>query len=102
MIAANVDRTARNPNLRWWRGELWLIENMEATGVPVSVQVGATLNFLAGHVRRAPSWIQRFGIEWVYRMYAEPTRLVGRYWSNGLFALRMLLRSASPVTAVAA
>jgi N-acetylglucosaminyldiphosphoundecaprenol N-acetyl-beta-D-mannosaminyltransferase len=76
------------------KGELWLVENMEATGVPVSVQVGATLNFLAGHVKRAPRWIQRLGIEWIYRLYAEPTRLLGRYWSNGWFALRMLLRDA--------
>jgi N-acetylglucosaminyldiphosphoundecaprenol N-acetyl-beta-D-mannosaminyltransferase len=76
------------------KGELWLVENMQATGVPVSVQVGATLNFLAGNVKRAPRWIQRLGIEWVYRLYAEPKRLLGRYWSNGLFALRMLARDA--------
>ncbi len=76
------------------KGELWMQENCAATEVPVSVQVGATLNFLAGHVKRAPRWIQKCGIEWVYRMYAEPGRLAGRYWRNGLFAIRMLLRDA--------
>jgi N-acetylglucosaminyldiphosphoundecaprenol N-acetyl-beta-D-mannosaminyltransferase len=76
------------------KGELWMQENCAATEVPVSIQVGATLNFLAGHVRRAPMWIQRLGIEWVYRLWAEPKRLFGRYWSNGLFALRMLFRDA--------
>lgn len=76
------------------KGELWIAENCKATEVPASVQIGATFNFLAGHVKRAPGWIQKLGIEWIYRMYAEPKRLVGRYWWNGLFALRMLFRDA--------
>src|SRR5262249_59915404 len=67
------------------KGELWLIENMEAAGVPVSVQVGATLNFLAGHIKRAPRWIQRLGIGWGYRLYAEPARLLRRHWSHWPF-----------------
>jgi N-acetylglucosaminyldiphosphoundecaprenol N-acetyl-beta-D-mannosaminyltransferase len=76
------------------KGECWIAENVQALGVPVCAQVGATLNFLAGHVQRAPAWIQKLGIEWVYRLYAEPSRLFGRYWNNGLFALRMLARDA--------
>jgi N-acetylglucosaminyldiphosphoundecaprenol N-acetyl-beta-D-mannosaminyltransferase len=76
------------------KGELWLAEHGEALGVPVTVQVGASLDFVAGRVPRSPAWMQRVGLEWVYRLWREPRRLVGRYWANGMFALRMLARDA--------
>ena len=69
------------------KGELWVAEHGEALGVPVTVQIGASLDFVAGRVRRSPRWMQRVGLEWVYRLWREPRRLVGRYFSNGLFAL---------------
>jgi N-acetylglucosaminyldiphosphoundecaprenol N-acetyl-beta-D-mannosaminyltransferase len=72
------------------KGELWLAGHAEALGVPVTVQIGASIDFVAGRVRRSPRWMQRVGLEWVYRLWREPRRLVGRYYSNGLFALRML------------
>jgi N-acetylglucosaminyldiphosphoundecaprenol N-acetyl-beta-D-mannosaminyltransferase len=74
------------------KGELWLAEHGEALGVPVTVQVGASLDFVAGRVPRSPRWMQRVGLEWVYRLWREPRRLVRRYISNGLFALGMLAR----------
>lgn len=40
---------------------------------------GASIDFVAGHRRRAPKWMQRTGTEWLYRMCAEPRRLVRRY-----------------------
>lgn len=76
------------------KGELWLAEHGEELGVPVTVQIGASLDFVAGRVPRSPRWMQRVGLEWVYRLWREPRRLVGRYWANGLFALRMLARDA--------
>jgi N-acetylglucosaminyldiphosphoundecaprenol N-acetyl-beta-D-mannosaminyltransferase len=72
------------------KGELWLAEHVEALGVPVTVQIGASIDFVAGRVPRSPRWMQRVGLEWVYRLWREPRRLVGRYYSNALFALRML------------
>jgi N-acetylglucosaminyldiphosphoundecaprenol N-acetyl-beta-D-mannosaminyltransferase len=75
------------------KGELWMAENAAATGAPASVQIGATVDFLAGRVPRAPRWIQRIGFEWAYRLYREPRRLFLRYWHNGLFLLKMLVRS---------
>ncbi len=74
------------------KGELWLAENREALGVPACVQIGGSLDFLAGRVRRAPSFLQRLGLEWAYRIYREPTRLAPRYLNNALFALKMLAR----------
>jgi N-acetylglucosaminyldiphosphoundecaprenol N-acetyl-beta-D-mannosaminyltransferase len=76
------------------KGELWLAENYLRLGVPVSVQVGAALDFVAGRVPRSPRLLQRVGMEWAYRLYREPLRLTTRYARNAWFALRMLARDA--------
>jgi N-acetylglucosaminyldiphosphoundecaprenol N-acetyl-beta-D-mannosaminyltransferase len=70
------------------KGELWVAERLERLGVPVSVQLGATLDFVAGRVRRSPKWMQKAGLEWVYRMAQEPRRLAGRYLDNILFVVK--------------
>lgn len=41
--------------------------------------VGATIDFLAGSVRRSPAWVQRANLEWAYRITLEPRRMFGRY-----------------------
>lgn len=74
------------------KGEVWVAENYQDLNVPVTIQIGATLDFLAGRVPRAPRWIQRIGLEWAYRMLQEPRRLMGRYFQNGLFVAKMLMR----------
>lgn len=76
------------------KGEFWLSENLASTGVPVGVQVGASLDFVAGRVPRAPRWLQRAGLEWAYRTWREPSRLAPRYARNAAFLLRMLARDA--------
>lgn len=77
------------------KGEIWLAENCERLEVPVSVQVGASLDFMAGRVKRSPRWLQRVGLEWAYRLYREPTRLATRYRDNGLFAMQQLARDVT-------
>jgi N-acetylglucosaminyldiphosphoundecaprenol N-acetyl-beta-D-mannosaminyltransferase len=72
------------------KGELWLAENFESLGVPVVVNVGASLDFAAGRVQRAPRWVQRLGMEWAFRMSLEPRRLAPRYARNGAFLIRMV------------
>ena len=74
------------------KGEVWMAEHGQALGVPVSVQIGASLDFLAGKVQRSPRWIQRVGFEWAYRLSREPGRLTSRYSRNALFAFRKLAR----------
>ena len=45
--------------------------------------VGAAFDFLAGTVKQAPAWMQRSGLEWLYRLIQEPRRLWRRYiWNN--------------------
>ena len=59
--------------------EKWINMNYRETGVPFSIGVGATIDFLAGTFKRAPGWMQKTGTEWIFRMLQEPKRLVKRY-----------------------
>ena len=61
------------------KAEKWISMNYQSLGVPVSMGVGATIDFLAGQVKRAPVWMQRVGLEWVFRLLQEPARLGPRY-----------------------
>ncbi len=61
------------------KAEKWIARHYLALGVPVVIGVGATIDFLAGRVKRAPVWIQRGGVEWIYRLCQEPRRLFKRY-----------------------
>jgi N-acetylglucosaminyldiphosphoundecaprenol N-acetyl-beta-D-mannosaminyltransferase len=74
------------------KGELWIAEHLDELEVPACVQVGATLDFVAGKVRRAPKLHQKIGMEWAYRMWQEPGRLVPRYSRNMAFIARAILR----------
>ena len=70
------------------KGEIWLSRHVEELGIPVSVQIGASLDFAAGRLSRAPRWMQRIGCEWLYRLYQEPKRLFRRYLTDAMFLLR--------------
>jgi exopolysaccharide biosynthesis WecB/TagA/CpsF family protein len=77
------------------RQELWLSRWHAASGARLGVGVGAFLDFQAGKVSRAPRWMNRVGVEWVYRLCREPTRLWRRYvLGNPAFIARVLLDRA--------
>lgn len=59
--------------------QLWLRQYQIALGVPVSMGIGSSLDYLAGRLMRAPVWMQRAGLEWLYRLAQEPRRLWRRY-----------------------
>jgi N-acetylglucosaminyldiphosphoundecaprenol N-acetyl-beta-D-mannosaminyltransferase len=60
----------------------------------VLIGVGASLDFIAGTIRRAPRWMSRLSLEWLYRLVREPRRLAYRYlWKDPRF-LAILLRTA--------
>ena len=59
--------------------ELWMGRNASRLEVPVMIGIGGTFNFIAGRVKRAPKWVQRTGVEWIYRIIQEPGRLWKRY-----------------------
>ncbi len=56
------------------RQERWMQRWSAALGVPVSIGVGGSFDVLAGRVPRAPRWMQRVGLEWLYRISREPRR----------------------------
>jgi alpha-1,3-mannosyltransferase len=71
--------------------EIWLADNLTATGCKLGFGVGALFDFMSAEVPRAPLWIQRNGLEWIYRLYNEPRRLWNRYvYGNPLFLLRVI------------
>lgn len=60
--------------------ELWAEKNKHLlTNVKLIIAGGAILDFLSGTVRRAPGWMQKSGLEWVYRLALEPKRMWRRY-----------------------
>jgi N-acetylglucosaminyldiphosphoundecaprenol N-acetyl-beta-D-mannosaminyltransferase len=59
--------------------ELWVHRHRASLAVPVVLCVGAAIDFLAGHKRRAPPWMRRAGLEWLHRLATEPQRLWRRY-----------------------
>jgi exopolysaccharide biosynthesis WecB/TagA/CpsF family protein len=73
--------------------ERWLTANLEATGAMLGVGVGAFFDFTAGNVPRAPAWMNRAGIEWIWRLGQEPKRMWRRYLvGNPLFLWRVAKR----------
>ena len=59
--------------------EKWIYENYQKYDATVSICAGATVDFLAGSVSRAPEWMRDHGFEWIYRLFQEPKRLFKRY-----------------------
>jgi N-acetylglucosaminyldiphosphoundecaprenol N-acetyl-beta-D-mannosaminyltransferase len=71
--------------------EKWMAALCPRMNVPVTMGVGAAFDFLAGQKRQAPSWMQARGLEWLFRLLNEPTRLWIRYLVyNPLFILLFL------------
>lgn len=59
--------------------EFWISENLARTGVRFAMGVGGSFDHLSGRARRAPEWMQRAGLEWLYRLLREPRRMWRRY-----------------------
>ena len=71
---------AARPDVIWVgmtapRQEKWVSRNRHRLDAPVIASVGAVFDYYAGTVRRAPDWICRLGLEWLYRLAGEPRRL---------------------------
>ncbi|MBB2985729.1 WecB/TagA/CpsF family glycosyltransferase [Terracoccus luteus] len=74
------------------RQEVWIQEHGEQTGARVLLAFGASADFLAGQVKRAPAVFRETGMEWAYRLAMEPRRLAHRYLVDGPVALSRLVR----------
>jgi N-acetylglucosaminyldiphosphoundecaprenol N-acetyl-beta-D-mannosaminyltransferase len=81
------------------RQEKWLVENHRKLNAAIILTSGATLDYIAGAKKMAPRWMGVIGLEWAFRLAAEPTRLAYRYliepWQlvYALASKRMSLKS---------
>lgn len=64
--------------------EKFIYENFQVYDAKVSICAGATVDFLAGNVKRAPKWISDHGLEWFWRFIKEPKRMFKRYFVDDL------------------
>jgi N-acetylglucosaminyldiphosphoundecaprenol N-acetyl-beta-D-mannosaminyltransferase len=74
--------------------ERWIHQVRARLQPAVLVGVGASLDFVAGTVRRAPRWMSRLSLEWLYRLVKEPRRLAHRYLVKDPRFLAILLSTA--------
>ena len=72
--------------------ERWMADFRARLDAPVLIGVGAAFDFHAGLVDQAPPWIQRLGLEWLYRFSKEPRRLWRRYLRNNPAFVASILR----------
>jgi N-acetylglucosaminyldiphosphoundecaprenol N-acetyl-beta-D-mannosaminyltransferase len=75
---------AARPDIVWVglstpKQEWWMANHLGRIEAPVMIGVGAAFDFLAGVKRQAPRWMQRSGLEWLFRLCCEPRRLWRRY-----------------------
>ena len=77
--------------------EYWLADHQAATSVPFAMGVGGSFDVVAGAIHRAPRWMRRSGLEWLFRLVQEPRRLFWRYLAgNTRFAWIVLGELLSP------
>lgn len=79
-----------------------MAEHVGRVQAPVLLGVGAAFDFHAGLKRQAPAWMQRSGLEWLFRLLSEPRRLWRRYLVNnplfvGLVLLQLLRMRRYPL-----
>jgi N-acetylglucosaminyldiphosphoundecaprenol N-acetyl-beta-D-mannosaminyltransferase len=83
------------------RQEVWVYEYRECLRMPL-LAVGAAFSFHAGQLSLAPHWMQRYGLEWLYRLVQEPGRLWKRYLLQGPVYLTLVLLEAFSIFKVPA
>ncbi len=71
--------------------EIWLHRYLPELNTPFCMGVGGSFDVIAGNVPRAPGWMQRNGLEWLFRLIQEPKRMWRRYLvGNSKFTLMVL------------
>jgi N-acetylglucosaminyldiphosphoundecaprenol N-acetyl-beta-D-mannosaminyltransferase len=78
------------------KGQAWLKQNNHRLRIPVRVHLGSVIKYQAGTVRRAPVYLRKWGLEWLWRIKEEP-HLLKRYWSDGIVLLGFVLSHVMPL-----
>ena len=95
-VALRADVTRTKPDVIWVglgtpKQERFMAENWRTLDAGLLIGVGAAFDFHSGRVRQAPRWMQRSGLEWIFRIGTEPRRLGKRYLTtNPAFVLRVI------------
>ena len=66
------------------KGEKFIYKHLKEYGVSLGISIGATIDFEAGNVKRAPKWMSNHGLEWLFRITQDPKRLAKRYWFDAI------------------
>lgn len=74
------------------KGEKFIFDHLNEYNVPISMSIGATIDFEAGNIKRAPKWMSEFGLEWLYRITQDPRRLIGRYFYDAFKIIPIILK----------
>ena len=72
--------------------EKFLYKYKDRLNVPISLAIGASIDFEAGNINRAPKWMQRSGLEWLYRLCKEPDRMFKRYLIDDIKIIAITLK----------
>lgn len=75
--------------------EKFLYKYKNRLNVPVSLGIGASIDFEAGNVNRAPRWMQKSGLEWFYRLCKEPKRMYKRYLIDDMKIIKLFFKYKS-------
>ncbi len=78
------------------KGQAWIEQNQEHLNAPVIAHLGAVVDFVAGTISRAPGWVSKAGLEWVWRIFSEPS-LWRRYWDDGTRLIGLMNRRLGPL-----
>jgi N-acetylglucosaminyldiphosphoundecaprenol N-acetyl-beta-D-mannosaminyltransferase len=82
------------------KGQAWIDRNRTRLDAPIVSHLGAVVDFAAGSIRRAPSFVRRAGLEWAWRIKEEPS-LWRRYWNDGIALASIALFRLAPARATA-
>ena len=75
--------------------EIFLGRHQAAMKIPFAMGVGGTFDVAIGRIRRAPRWMQRWGLEWLFRFMQEPRRLFRRYFIDDMAFIWLLIKEAA-------
>lgn len=84
------------PNVLWVsltapKQDYWIFRNFDRLDVNIAIGVGGAFEVTAGLIKRAPIWMQKYGLEWFYRFLQEPKRLFRRYFIEAPIFLPLVL-----------
>lgn len=74
------------------KGEKFIYRHLKEYNIPLSISIGATIDFEAGNVKRAPKWMADHGFEWLYRITQDPKRLIKRYWNDAVKIIPIIIK----------